>query len=181
MTRLPTVLIVGGGATGTGIARDLALRGVEVMLVERNGLSGGASSRSHGLLHSGARYSEADRVGAKECIVENRILRSIAGECIRDTGGLFVQLAGDDAAYFDEKQAACEEIGIKMQRLNDRGCISRRGDEAGSTSGPGGCDRPGPGQTRRPRRGPPSSQRTRSRSRTARPTRAERRTFPRRT
>jgi glycerol-3-phosphate dehydrogenase len=111
-------LVVGGGATGTGIARDLALRGVDVMLVERNGLSSGASSRSHGLLHSGARYAEANRVGAEECIAENRILRSIAGACIRDTGGLFVQLAGDDAAYFDEKRAACEAIGIETRLLS---------------------------------------------------------------
>jgi len=118
MTRSPTVLVVGGGATGTGIARDLALRGVDVMLVERNGLSSGASSRSHGLLHSGARYAEANRVGAEECIAENRILRSIAGACIRDTGGLFVQLAGDDAAYFDEKRAACEAIGIETRLLS---------------------------------------------------------------
>jgi glycerol-3-phosphate dehydrogenase len=118
MVDSPTVLVIGGGATGTGIARDLALRGLDVMLVERNGLSSGASSRSHGLLHSGARYAEDDRGGAKECIVENRILRAIAGDCIRDTGGLFVQLAGDDAAYFDEKRAACEEIGIETQCLD---------------------------------------------------------------
>ena len=117
-----TVLVIGGGATGTGIARDLALRGVDVMLAERNGLSSGASSRSHGLLHSGARYAEADHVGAKECITENRILRSIAGVCIRDTGGLFVRLPEDDAAYFEEKRAACEEIGIDTRVLS--------GDEA---------------------------------------------------
>jgi glycerol-3-phosphate dehydrogenase len=122
MTHAPTVLVVGGGATGTGIARDLALRGVDVMLVERDGLSSGASSRSHGLLHSGARYAEDDPAGARECIVETRTLRSIAGACIRDSGGLFVQLAGDDAAYFDEKHAACEEIGIETTLLD--------GDEA---------------------------------------------------
>ena len=131
MTDCPAVLVVGGGATGTGIARDLALRGVEVMLVERNGLSSGASSRSHGLLHSGARYAEDDRVGAKECIVENRILRAIAGDCIRDTGGLFVQLAGDDAAYFDEKRAACEEIGIETQLLDAAEARSHVPDLAG--------------------------------------------------
>jgi glycerol-3-phosphate dehydrogenase len=119
MTHSPTVLVVGGGATGAGIARDLALRGIDVTLVERNGLSSGASSRSHGLLHSGARYAEANRVGAEECIVENRILRSIAGDCIRDTGGLFVQLAEDDAVYFDEKRAACEEIGIETRLLDE--------------------------------------------------------------
>jgi len=119
-----TVLVIGGGATGTGIARDLALRGVDVMLAERNGLASGTSGRSHGLLHSGARYAEADRVGAEECIAENRVLRSIAGKCIADRGGLFVQLPEDDAAYFDQKRAACEEIGIETRRLD--GAEARR-------------------------------------------------------
>ena len=118
MTLSTTVLVIGGGATGTGIARDLALRDVDVTLAERGGLSSGTSGRSHGLLHSGARYAEADRVGAEECIEENEILRSIAGECIRDTGGLFVQLAEDDADYFDEKHAACEDIGIETEVLD---------------------------------------------------------------
>ncbi|WP_128478778.1 FAD-dependent oxidoreductase [Halorussus pelagicus] len=113
-----TALVIGGGATGTGIARDLALRGVNVTLVERGGLTGGTSGRSHGLLHSGARYAESDPVGAEECIEENRILTDIAGECIRDTGGLFVQLADDDPAYFEEKRDACEAIGIPTQTLD---------------------------------------------------------------
>ena len=120
MTSSPTVLIVGGGATGTGLARDLALRGVSTLLVERDGLSSGATSRSHGLLHSGARYAEANRRGAAECIAENEILRSIAGACIRDTGGLFVQLPADDAQYFDRKRAACNEIGIDTTLLSKR-------------------------------------------------------------
>jgi glycerol-3-phosphate dehydrogenase len=118
MTDSPTVLVVGGGATGTGIARDLSLRGVDVTLVERGGLSSGTSGRSHGLLHSGARYAETDRVGAEECIEENEILRSIAGKSIKDTGGLFVQLEADDAAYFEEKRAACEDIGIETELLD---------------------------------------------------------------
>ncbi|WP_324665454.1 FAD-dependent oxidoreductase [Haloarcula sediminis] len=116
------VLVVGGGATGAGIARDLALRGVDVTLVERDGIGSGTSGRSHGLLHSGARYAEADRVGAEECLEENEILRDIAGACIRDTGGLFVQLAGDDPDYFEAKRAACEDIGIPVEELD--------GDEA---------------------------------------------------
>mgnify|MGYP000335985102 CR=1 FL=1 len=114
----PTVLVVGGGATGVGIARDLALRGVDVTLAERGGLAGGTSGRSHGLLHSGARYAEADRIGAEECIAENEILRSIAGECIHDTGGLFVQLAEDDPDYFEAKLSACEEVGIETEVLD---------------------------------------------------------------
>ncbi|SEV82108.1 FAD-dependent oxidoreductase [Natrinema salifodinae] len=111
----PTVLVIGGGATGAGIARDLARRDVDVTLVDRNGLSSGTSGRSHGLLHSGARYAEADGPEAKECLEENRILRRIAGACIRETQGLFVQLADDDPAYFDVKRAACEDVGIPVE------------------------------------------------------------------
>ncbi|MCU4924958.1 FAD-dependent oxidoreductase [Halobacteria archaeon AArc-dxtr1] len=112
------VLVVGGGATGAGIARDLALRGLDVALADRAGLAAGASGSSHGLLHSGARYAEADRPGAAECLEENRILRRIASACIRETGGLFVQLADDDPAYFDEKRQACEEIGIPAEEID---------------------------------------------------------------
>jgi glycerol-3-phosphate dehydrogenase len=118
MTHTTDVLVVGGGATGAGIARDLALRGVDVTLAERGGLASGTSGRSHSLLHSGARYAEADPIGARECIHENRILREIAGECVRDSGGLFVQLDSDDPAYFDEKFDACGEHGIPAEILD---------------------------------------------------------------
>ena len=117
MTGTEPVLVIGGGATGVGVARDLARRGVDVTLVDQGGLGGGTSGRSHGVLHSGARYAESDAVGAEECIEENRILRSIAGGCIRDTGGLFVRLAGDDPSYFERKLEACREVGIEAQRL----------------------------------------------------------------
>ncbi|MFC4437338.1 MULTISPECIES: FAD-dependent oxidoreductase [Natrialbaceae] len=109
------VLVIGGGATGAGIARDLALRDVDVTLVERDGLSAGTSGRSHGLLHSGARYAEADRPEARACLEESRILKEIAGVCVRDTGGLFVQLTEDDPDYFEAKRAACEEVGISTE------------------------------------------------------------------
>lgn len=118
MKRDPTVLVVGGGATGAGVARDLALRGVDVALVDRGGLGSGTSGRSHGLLHSGARYAESDPEGAAECIEESRILKDVAGACVRDTGGLFVELAADDPAYFDAKRAACEDVGIPTTTLD---------------------------------------------------------------
>jgi glycerol-3-phosphate dehydrogenase len=50
------VLIIGGGVTGSGLARDLALRGVRCLLVEKQDVNAGASGGNHGLLHSGARY-----------------------------------------------------------------------------------------------------------------------------
>ncbi|QZX98692.1 FAD-dependent oxidoreductase [Halobaculum rubrum] len=114
----PTVLVVGGGATGTGVARDLTMRGVSVVLAERGGLSAGATGRSHGVLHSGARYAEADRGGARECIEENAIVREIAGACVADTGGLFVSLADDDADYFAEKRDACRAVGIDAEEID---------------------------------------------------------------
>jgi glycerol-3-phosphate dehydrogenase len=112
-----TVLVIGGGATGVGVARDLALRGVDVTLVDRGGLAGGTSGRSHGLLHSGARYAESDPSGARECIEERRILEEIAGACIRETGGLFLRLARDDPEYFQRKREACEAVGIEAEPL----------------------------------------------------------------
>ncbi|MDG5759639.1 FAD-dependent oxidoreductase [Natronococcus sp. A-GB1] len=115
MNNRTDVLVVGGGATGTGIARDLALRDVDVTLAERGGLSAGTSGRSHGLLHSGARYAEADGPEARACLEESRTLAEIAGACVRETGGLFVQLTGDDPAYFEAKREACEEVGIPTE------------------------------------------------------------------
>lgn len=52
------LLIVGGGITGAGIARDAALRGLSVALVERDDFAGGTSSRSSRLVHGGVRYLE---------------------------------------------------------------------------------------------------------------------------
>ncbi|MFC7058024.1 FAD-dependent oxidoreductase [Halovenus salina] len=118
MNTEPTVLVVGGGATGAGIARDLALRGVDVLLVERGGLGTGTTGRSHGLLHSGARYAEADATGARECLTENRVLQDIAGACVRETGGLFVRLENDDPDYFEAKLRACREVDIPTERLD---------------------------------------------------------------
>ena len=63
-----TVVIIGGGATGIGILRDLSMRGVKAILLEQGGIASGASSRYHGLLHSGGRYAVKDNEAAKECI-----------------------------------------------------------------------------------------------------------------
>jgi glycerol-3-phosphate dehydrogenase len=49
-------VVIGGGANGSGVARDLALRGLRVALFERNDLAFGASGNSSGMIHGGARY-----------------------------------------------------------------------------------------------------------------------------
>ncbi|EMA37991.1 anaerobic glycerol-3-phosphate dehydrogenase subunit GlpA [Halococcus hamelinensis] len=110
-----TVAVIGGGSTGTGIARDLAMRGFDVTLVEKGNLTHGTTGRMHGLLHSGGRYAVSDRSSARECIEENRVLREIATHCVEMTGGLFVQKEGDADEYFEEKLEGCRECDIPAE------------------------------------------------------------------
>ncbi|MCK7510780.1 MAG: FAD-dependent oxidoreductase [Desulfobacterales bacterium] len=60
------------------VAYDLAKRGCNVTVLERGPIANGTSGRTHGLLHSGARYAVDDQESAIECIDENMILRKIA-------------------------------------------------------------------------------------------------------
>ena len=111
-------LIIGGGVTGTGLARDLALRGVKVLLVEQRDINAGASGRNHGLLHSGGRYVSTDPAAAKECHQENEILKRVASHCIEDTGGLFVAVEGDDENYVADFPHLCRKCGIPCESLD---------------------------------------------------------------
>ncbi len=106
------VLIIGGGATGTGVARDLSLRGVKCILVEKKDINSGASGANHGLLHSGARYVSSDPDSAKECRDENRLLKQLAPDCVEETGGLFVAVEGDDETFIADFQGYCDQSGL---------------------------------------------------------------------
>jgi len=108
------VLIIGGGATGTGIARDLALRGIRSVLVEKKDINAGASGANHGLLHSGARYVSGDADSARECRDENELLKKMAPGCIEDIGGLFIAVEGDDESYVSEFPDLCAKSGIPI-------------------------------------------------------------------
>ena len=112
------VIVIGGGATGAGIARDCALRGLRVTLVERHDIATGATGRNHGLLHSGARYAVTDGESARECISENRILRRIARHCVEPTNGLFITLPEDDLAWQQTFIHACRQAGIETRQLS---------------------------------------------------------------
>jgi glycerol-3-phosphate dehydrogenase len=117
VNRTETVLVVGGGVTGVGVARDLAMRGVDVTLVERGTFAGGTSGRSHGLLHSGARYAVDDPRGAEECLEESEVLKEIAPHCLDETGGFVVQVEGDGPDYFERVREACDELGMRTETL----------------------------------------------------------------
>jgi glycerol-3-phosphate dehydrogenase len=111
------VLVIGGGATGAGVAWDAALRGFDVVLVDRSDLAEGTSGRFHGLLHSGGRYVVKDPRAAEECIGENRILRHVAADCIEDTGGFFVSTPWDDPAYADKFAGGCRATDVDCEEI----------------------------------------------------------------
>jgi glycerol-3-phosphate dehydrogenase len=78
------VLVIGGGITGAGVARDAAMRGLSVALVEASDFASGTSSRSSRLIHGGVRYLEHGQLHLVfEACRERRILASIAPHLVR--------------------------------------------------------------------------------------------------
>ncbi|WP_300799263.1 anaerobic glycerol-3-phosphate dehydrogenase subunit A [uncultured Alistipes sp.] len=118
MDKTYDVIIIGGGATGAGIARDCSLRGIRALLLERSDISTGATGRNHGLLHSGARYAVTDHESAVECIRENMILRRIAAHCVEETDGLFISLPEDGLEYQSVFVDACRKAGIRADIID---------------------------------------------------------------
>lgn len=90
------VLVIGGGITGAGIARDAALRGLSVALCEMRDLAYGTSSRSTKLVHGGLRYLEQGDVGLVfESVTERGVLTRMAPHLVRPLG--FVLPVFEDA------------------------------------------------------------------------------------
>lgn len=111
-------LVIGGGATGTGIMRDLALRGIHAILIDKQDLCAGASGGNHGLLHSGARYVLSDPHSAIECREEGKILKRLAPQCIENTGGLFVAVKGDDESFIEKFPELCKNASIECEQVD---------------------------------------------------------------
>src|SRR3989441_3722438 len=78
------VVIVGGGMAGAGVARDLALRGVSVALVEKGDFASATTSQSSKLIHGGLRYLELFDFGlVRESLRERETLRRLAPHLVR--------------------------------------------------------------------------------------------------
>jgi glycerol-3-phosphate dehydrogenase len=83
-SRVFDLLVVGGGITGAGIARDAALRGLGVALIDKSDFGSGTSSRSSRLVHGGVRYLEHGHVHLVfEASAERRRLRTIAPHLVQ--------------------------------------------------------------------------------------------------
>ena len=95
------VLVVGGGVTGAGVARDAARRGLTVALVEQDDLAYGTSSRSSKLVHGGLRYLESYEFGLVfESVSERRILMDLAPHLVNPLGFVFPVYAGSKHNLF---------------------------------------------------------------------------------
>jgi glycerol-3-phosphate dehydrogenase len=99
------LLVIGGGINGAGIARDAALRGLRVALVEQSDFASGTSSRSSKLIHGGLRYLEQGEVRlVLEATRERERLRRLAPHLVRPMR--FVYPVYADAAVGRVKLAA---------------------------------------------------------------------------
>ena len=112
------VVVIGGGATGAGVVRDVAMRGYNAVLVDRYDLGQGTSGRFHGLLHSGGRYVVSDPHSATECALENEIVSRIHANAVETCGGLFVVTPEDSEEYADGFIAAANATKVPAAEIS---------------------------------------------------------------
>jgi len=104
------IVVVGGGATGVGVAIDAATRGYEVLLLEQSDFGKGTSSRSTKLVHGGVRYLEQGNVAlVMEALKERGLLAQNAPHLVRNLG--FV------VPNYDWWEAPFYGIGLKLYNL----------------------------------------------------------------
>jgi glycerol-3-phosphate dehydrogenase len=78
------LVVIGGGITGVGIARDAALRGLKVALFEKSDYASGTSSKSSKMIHGGLRYLEHGEIGLVfESVSERRVQTRVAPHLVR--------------------------------------------------------------------------------------------------
>ena len=154
------VLIIGGGIVGTGIARDLALRGLKVALVEQHDLASGTSSRPTRLIHGGLRYLEMFDFGlvrtdmrerevllrlAPHLVQPLRFLMPMYGRGVLYRAKLQAGMQLYDALSFDKslptrqwlntRQVLRAEPGLEPDRAAGRLAVLRRPGLAGRAAG----------------------------------------------
>ena len=114
---MPKIVVIGGGATGCGVARDLVLRGYETTLIESGNLGSGTSSRSHGMLQSGSRYAVTETSFAAECYQERKIISTIFPQAVKLIGGLFISLPNDPEDYPEKFLNCCQIAKIPIEEI----------------------------------------------------------------
>lgn len=100
-------VIIGGGATGVGVAVDAASRGYQVLLLEQDDFGKGTSSRSTKLVHGGVRYLEQGNISlVMEALKERGLLRQNAPHLVSDLAFVVPSYAWWEAPFYG--------IGLKL-------------------------------------------------------------------
>lgn len=106
------LLIIGAGITGCGIARDAALRGMAVALVDARDIAAGTSSRSSKLIHGGMRYMASGQLTVvKEASIERKTLRRIAPHLTQPTSMLLPAQSRGAVLKLKTAMVAYETLG----------------------------------------------------------------------
>ena len=104
------IVVIGGGATGAGVAVDAATRGYDVLLLEREDFGKGTSSRATKLVHGGVRYLEQGNVSlVMEALKERGILRMNAPHIVHDLRFIVPNYSWWEAPFYG--------IGMKIYDL----------------------------------------------------------------
>ena len=104
------MLVIGGGATGVGVAIDAASRGYSTLLLERSDFGKGTSSRSTKLVHGGVRYLEQGNITlVMEALRERGILRENAPHIVTDLGFVVPNYDWWDAPFYG--------LGLKLYNI----------------------------------------------------------------
>lgn len=125
------LLIIGGGIVGAAVARDAALRGLKVGLVDRHDFAFGTSSRSSRLLHGGIRYLAQGKIGlVREASLEKTVLHRIAPHLARPLAFVFPTYRTSDWPLWQMR------IGVKLYDLlcNGRNLGASTGLSAAATT-----------------------------------------------
>jgi glycerol-3-phosphate dehydrogenase len=104
------MIIIGGGATGVGVAVDAASRGYRVLLVEQSDFGKGASSRSTKLAHGGVRYLEQGNISlVMEALRERGILQQNAPHLVHDLAFIVPSYSWWESPFYG--------VGLKIYSL----------------------------------------------------------------
>ena len=114
---------MGGGIAGLCTALYLCLRGEECILVEKNYLGSGTTTKCAGMLHSGARYIVNDPGIAKCLNQESQIIKKIVSFAVGKQRGLFVILRDADNNYLKNFEEGAKLVGIEINKLSRQECL----------------------------------------------------------
>lgn len=119
------VIVIGGGTTGTGVIRDLVLRGFKnSLLLERDDLAAGTSGGCHSALHGGARYAVSDIQTARECLQENQVYRKIVPQVVDPTDAIWVAKTDEHLEFSKKWMKNADEIGLPYEVISVEEAIS---------------------------------------------------------